>query len=323
MAYRFKVDNDAGKGFRRIAREQIVIVSGELGAYDELPASAIHASRKALKRLRALVAAVTPAIGSKAARKYDGALRDIARRLSARRDADVSLDTVAALEARYGEKAKEVLTPLRHHLDEIREAAHSGLDHAAVYSICRRLQHLSQSIESVAWSGTGFAPVIAGVSQSYESGRIAFKKAFKSPTDDRVHDLRKAVQAHWRHMGLLSRAWPELFAAHATAAHELSQILGDDHDLALLKTAAASLGKDEKDAVIKLCARRQKELRAIAKPRARQLYAETERVFARRMSVYWNVAGKIARSGTRKNLLAGAAAGQDGTQPRIAAKVAD
>ena len=46
--------------------------------------------------------------------------------------------------------------------------------------------------------------------------------------------MRKAVQWHWRQMSLLGRAWPDEFAVRVTAARELSQMLGDDHDLAML-----------------------------------------------------------------------------------------
>lgn len=298
MAYRFKLDNNAGKGFRRIVREQISLAIGELEASDIPPndiptAHAIHASRKALKRLRALIACAEPAIGEKAARKHDRAVRDIGRALSARRDADVSLETVAALEERYGEDARVTLAPLRSRLEEARGEIVNGLDSASLAAIRKRLEKVGKALGKERWSGKGIKPVFAGIGRIYQAARLALKKAFKEPTDERVHEFRKLVQAHWRHMALVSRAWPEAFAVRVAAARDLSQVLGDDHDLAVLKLAAEELEDSERSAIVALCARRQSELRAFAEPLARRLFAETERAFVQRSSAYWRLAGKI------------------------------
>ncbi len=57
-------------------------------------------------------------------------------------------------------------------------------------------------------------------------------------TDEDFHALRKSVQQHWRHMQLLSRAWPEALSARADEAKALSQLLGEDHDLYVLRSFA-------------------------------------------------------------------------------------
>lgn len=285
-------------GFRRIAREQIALAIAELRS-DGIPPSAIHASRKSLKRLRALVTCAAPAIGARAACRHDRALRGIARLLSQRRDADVSLETADALEQHYGEEARAILEPLRGHLEEARAATVNGLDDAALADVCTQLEAVGKALDKQSWKGKGIAPVIKGVCKTYQDGRVELRKAFKAPTDERLHEFRKTVQAHWRHMALLSRAWPEAFAVRTTAAHDLSQILGNDHDLAMLKIAAARLRKKERQAVLGLCERRQKALRKLAEPLSRRLFAETERAFTRRMTAYWRLAGRI-KDGVKK-----------------------
>lgn len=294
MAYRFKLENNPSKGFKRIVREQVQLALGELGAADAPSAVSVHASRKALKRLRALIAAVKPAIGGRAARKHDRALRDIGRMLSGRRDADVSLDTVAKLEAHYGESARIVLKPLRVHLEELAAATAREVGAAAVQSVADLMGKEGKALLKIKWSGRGFAPVLSGIAKSYALGRITVGKTFKAPDDERMHDLRKCVQAHWRHMALLSRAWPEAFAVRILAAHELSQLLGEDHDLSVLKAVAGNLREEDREAIQTLCVRRQKELRVRAEPRARRLFLESERAFARRMRGYLDVASSMA-----------------------------
>lgn len=294
MAYRFKLNTQAEKGFRRIAREQIALAIAELKAEGAPPVTAIHGSRKALKRLRALVDCVEPAIGAKAARKHDRALRDIARALAHRRDADVSLQTVALLEEHFGDEARQTLKPLRSYLAAHHSKSVERLDGAAIADISGMLAAAGTALGKQVWKGKGFAPVLRGLSRTYRLGRVAVDEAFASPTDERLHELRKDVQAHWRHMALISRAWPEAFAARVAAAHEISQMLGDDHDLAMLKAAAGALDRADRVVVVRLCKRRQKELRALAEPAARRLYAEPEKAFAERMAVYWTLGRKIA-----------------------------
>ncbi len=286
MPYRFKLDEKIKRGFRRIAREQVAKALDELWATD-IPAGAIHASRKAIKRLRALIRAAAPALGATVQRRHDKALRDIARRLSLRRDADVTEETISKLETLYGSEAVDGLRPLRARLQEKPEGAAEPLDAEAMQAIRTALIEEGKRISQATLKGRGVTPIIEGIAATYRDGRRALKRAYDTPTDETIHELRKMVQAHWRHMALLSRAWPDEMSLRLEAARELSQMLGDDHDLALLKQTAASLPIDGAQTIIDLCERRQGELRATAHPRAVRLYAEQPQYFAQRITIYW------------------------------------
>src|SRR5262249_55120991 len=108
------------------------------------------------------------------------------------------------------------------------------------------------------------------------------------------HEWRKGTQQHWRHMLLLTRAWPATLAARASEARALSQALGDDHDLAMLAAflrseACTRLGEDA--AVIeRLAPRRQQELREKAHPMGLRLYAESPKAVAHAIGAYWDAA---------------------------------
>ena len=272
MPYRFKRNEDVRKGFRRIAREQIDLIVRELGMA-VVPATSVHAGRKALKRLRALIRCAAPALGGKAARKHDGALRDIARLLSHRRDADVSLATLRKLEAHFGGEASSGLAPLRAVLEETSAAAPDALDAPLLDDIRNRLESESKRLKQAKLKGRGIAPYISGIAKTYRDGVKARKAAYRAPSDETFHELRKAVQAHWRHMSLLSRSWPDAYSARIALARELSQLLGDDHDLAMLKVASRALTDADCSIICNLCERRQSELRDAAKFRAEMLYA--------------------------------------------------
>lgn len=298
MPYRFKLDEKFDSAFRRIVREQVKQAEAELSAAD-IPASAIHETRKSIKRLRALLKTAAPSLGAKAARKHDRAFRDIGRELSNRRDGDVLVATIATLESRFGADGISALAPLKTALQNQTGNAEATLDAVRVQALRDALKSEGKRLRKARLKGHGLAAIIDGVGATYTAGRRGLKRASKHPTDEHIHELRKAVQAHWRHMSLLSRAWPEEFATRVMAARELSQILGDDHDLALVKAAAVAhaapdTALSDAAAIVDLCNRRQDELRATMKPIALRLYAEDPQAFTQRMMVYWQTARRTA-----------------------------
>jgi CHAD domain-containing protein len=141
--------------------------------------------------------------------------------------------------------------------------------------------------------GRGVDQIMQGIEDSYRKGRKALSAAYASPSDKAFHDLRKGVQTHWRQMALLSRAWPEEFAVRVAAARELSQMLGDDHDIALLKHAAEVLPAEHQHQVETLCEKRQTELRAAVHERAQRLFAEQAAAFGTRMAALWKSGRRI------------------------------
>ena len=69
--------------------------------------------------------------------------------------------------------------------------------------------------------------VAAGLEQSYRKARRAFSpRPTQVESDEAFHSWRKATQAHWRHMQLLGRGWPESIGARAAEAKELSRLVG-------------------------------------------------------------------------------------------------
>jgi hypothetical protein len=76
----------------------------------------------------------------------------------------------------------------------------------------------------------------------------------------------------------------------ADEAHRLSDLLGDDHDLALLATTVAgdeSEIKADVDPVIALIEHRRGQLQTEAFFLGERLFAERPSAFRRRMRVYW------------------------------------
>jgi CHAD domain-containing protein len=328
MPYRFKLDESIKNGFRRIAREQIELAVSSLDSAGN-PAASVHASRKALKRLRALIRCCTPALGAKTARKHDVAIRDIARLMSAHRDRDVLHNTLGRLEDELGISAMKAFQPLRARLAIGPEETSEPLNTILHDQIVTLLRERGEKINKTGIKGRNFSQAIAGIEADYRKGQKALKAAYAKPCDEAMHELRKAVQTHWRQMALLSRAWPEEFAARVAASRELSQLLGDDHDIAVVKLAAAELALADRSLICGFCEQRQSEIRADVEHRSHRLFAEPAVAFGRRMEATWRAGRSIKSLATKVDMQAkpatppqapSFATPKDGSQPRLAAK---
>ena len=92
--------------------------------------------------------------------------------------------------------------------------------------------------------------------------------ARREPTVENLHQWRKRTKDLWYHLRMLKPMAPAIVGGHADEADELSDLLGDDHDLAILRETLrrrrrASLAVDI-DAVIELIDHRREQLQAEA-----------------------------------------------------------
>lgn len=294
MAYKLSIADDVPSGVRACAREQLAGAVAQLERAGEDPVDAVHEARKHLKKTRALLRLVRPALGTKAYRRENGALRDAGLALSGARDADVLVETAQKLADRYaGRLSADEFGQLRQALaDEatLRRGGGEGAeDRAAVLEALRaageRIEHWP--LEQASWGD-----VLAGAARAYARGREAFAVARAEPTPEHLHAWRKRAKDLWYHGRLLTPAWPAVLAAQADEAHTLTELLGDDHDLAVLAARLAQPAPltpavdADRDALLALVAERSAELQAEATRLGRRLYAESPKAFARRLARY-------------------------------------
>lgn len=292
MAYRFKLDDLGVKGFRRIAREQLQRAVTELGQ-TEIAAAGVHETRKAVKRLKSLLRLVRPALSEKNFRARYRQISKIGDALAHARDRHVMIETIGKIETRYGPESIGTLQPLRPMLAGSRDAASARSDPIAIRRALAMSIIESQKFEKISFKSKGFEVISAGLEQTYRHARRNLARAYKRPSDEAFHELRKTVQWHWRQLALISRAWPEYFEVRIAAARKLAELLGDDHDLAVLEAEVRKLSAHlpaNASPIENLIIQRKEELRTEAKPYAERLFAERPNEFVRRISVYWESA---------------------------------
>jgi CHAD domain-containing protein len=282
-----------GEGVRRVARGRVDSAVERLhGSADTDLAKAVHDTRKDMKKLRSLLRLVRDGLGPRRYRAENGRYGDAARLLSGARDAEVKLETLAALREHYPDEAPEARA-LERRLEEERERLAGGREDPDVSG---RLEEAADVIrqggaEVDAWEfpNDGFDLLRPGLERSYRRGREGLQAVRDDPSPEAVHDWRKRVKDLWYHLRLLREMWPAAMTGAADEAHELSELLGDHHDLTVLIEEMRSQGEEDPDleALVSLAERRQGELLHEALPSGDRLYAEKPKEFTRRLAAYW------------------------------------
>jgi CHAD domain-containing protein len=319
-------DEPLEQGLRRMALEQLDLAIAQLAcpegsAPDE---KAVHEARKALKRLRALLRMLEPALGSATLARESAALGEVAQRLAGARDSKVILATLDALLERHPRKlaSSSGVQRLREHLarehERIRactigDAATRALALAALRACRARVQ---------SWQLPALRElelVEPGLRRLYGQGRKRLRRVKRGKGDQviamhewrkRVKDLRYAAEMLRRceltHAPALpggagrgerrrrahARRQAKFLRDTARAADDLGEMLGEDHDLAVLaqlvrahaaKGAQPRLRRRPRRGLLKAIARRRRRLRARALRDGAQLYARGPSRFLRRI----------------------------------------
>ena len=301
MPYRLDLAADPPDALRAAAREQIDDAVRRLrdDRADD-PAKAVHEARKDLKKARSLLRLARPGLPRAVYRRENGVLRDTGRSLSGARDADVLVETVAGLGERYtGQLPEAQFDALRAGLAAAAAEAREHEGDAAAEDAVATLDAVAVRIGDWPLDRCDHDTLVHGATRAYKRGRAALAAAEATPSVERLHGLRKRVKDLWYHGRLLEEAWPRVVKAQSRAAHDLADLLGDDHDLAVLaervERGVATDAPIDDEAVLGLIARRRAELQAEAMPIARRLYAEPQKAFRGRLREYVRAAGAERR----------------------------
>ena len=306
MAYRFKLLEPFDEGIRRIGLQQIDRLLEELQSAQDAGA-AIHNTRKGLKRIRALLRLARPGLGEAAYGAENARFRDIGRTLAAARDQYVLMETLNKLESVATGRTKSAFAAARTKLARARDAAALDQHNVAIAQALQDLREARGRMAALPLDGASFDAAFEGLARAYRQANRSFDHAFDAKDGEAIHEFRKRVQHHWRHMTLLSLAWPELLEARIATARQLSALLGEDHDIAVMvsalegkneahlqplaKKSAPVLTDSQRKLTLAFASSRQQALRRTAKNLGRRLFAENADAFRDRMKLYWVSAG--------------------------------
>jgi CHAD domain-containing protein len=285
------------EALRRIALGQLEIaielLGGESGDGRALDKEAIHDTRKALKRLRALVRLLRRELGEQQYKREHAILRDAARRLAGARDAEVMVGTLDALLQRHPRELgrRRQLLELRKRLVAERVAVERATigDRAMRGEVLRELSGLRERARQ--WDlpeRPGIVLVERDLLRIYRDGRERKRRVARGKGGDardahawrkRVKDLRYAAE-------ILGRR------PLAHRADKLAELLGEEHDLAVLAGLLPApgrapfkgkRGRRARKTLLAQIARRRRSLRKRALREGERVYGRKPKKFVRRV----------------------------------------
>ncbi len=298
-AYRIKRGEKPAKAVVRIARGRLDDALERLhDGLDEDVAAAVHETRKDLKKTRAALRLAREGIGEKTYRRENARLRAAGRALAGSRDAEAKVETLDALAERFGDHLPIGFNALRERLEAERDAlvsAQRGADSETRRLSARAAAEIAAgraAVEHWSFAKSGWKLLAPGLKRIYKRGRDRFGDVLGDPSPENVHEWRKRVKDLWYHLRLLLDSWPEVLGAVTDQAHDLSDLLGDHHDLSVLAQDLENRpdlagDRQESAAIAGLIEARQEELLEAAIPIGERLYADPPRVYVERLHAYW------------------------------------
>ena len=289
MALRIDEQESLNAGITRVLAERLQAAIAHLT--DPHDDDRTHEARKRLKETRAVLRLVRGEIGEEAFAIENAAIRDAGRRLSDVRDAEALLEALAKLD--LGSLGALAQRRVRRALTARRKRLALAASDEQLTAVVDSLRASRDRIALWNFADRGFELVEDGLAATYARGRRLFRRADREHEPDVLHEWRKRVKDAWYHHQLLERAFPAVVKGYAHALKELSDLLGNHHDLdvlrALLVEEPATFGKQpDVDALIAIVDHRRAELERDAIALGARLFHELRRAVRERWRFWWD-----------------------------------
>lgn len=287
MGYELEAAEHPVSGLKRIAREQLDSGIAELeGRGEERDlGKRVHEARKSLKKARAVVRMLRREVGEDFYKAENRRMRDTGRMLAPVRDADVVLETLlSGLGTTAPERLAGVLRARREHERERLEGDPELIDRAR-----EAFAETRGRIDAWPIDRADSRIFTKSVKRTYKRGRKAFAEAYENPDPEAFHELRKRVKYLWYYARILRGSGDGEITTLEDWADEAADLLGLDHDLAVLGETIDELGRsatnaDEREALRTAIEQRRLMIERRALPLLRRLFAEAPSSFAARVA---------------------------------------
>jgi CHAD domain-containing protein len=149
-------------------------------------------------------------------------------------------------------------------------------------------------VESWPLEGDEWELIAPGLHRSYRRGRKRLREIEERVSDETLHEWRKRAKDLWYQLRLIQDAEPELIGTLADQAHDLSDQLGDDRDLVLLREQAQRRSEDfaaraDQRLLLQLIDQRRGELQFAASSLGERVYSEKPKRFVKRLETRWKL----------------------------------
>ena len=302
MAFQIKAKESVHDGILRNVRHQIEKVLGYLDAktksrkQDAWENEAIFEARKSFKKVRAALRLVREDLGEDMYHEENYCFRDAARPLTEVRDAHVLVETFGKLtekstdqtnSAEYAKVHGTLFTNLKEVTQRVirEDKVFTALKEFATRALVR--------LSNWTFDRDGWIAVESGIKRVYKEGHRALSRATENPSVENLHEWRKQAKYLWHQLQLLDPIWSVSEKELGDQFHKLTRLLGEDHDLAVLRQTLAADpltygGHLFLKGLFVLIDQQRKDFQKQAFTLGRQLYKDSPKIFTSRIETYWN-----------------------------------
>jgi len=299
MSFKIAHDAELDREIVRVIRWQAAEAARKAGAKKLNLTERVHVARTACKKVRAVLRLV---------REHDGVFyerenewfRDSAQQLASYRDFDVMIDSVKGLQDTkpLAPTLRSFLVAEQERLETRRREEHAGTGSLGdeMERFVRRMRIATHRLARRRLGGLTFKAVVDGFVATYQKARHTMPPE-GTKAAEKFHEWRKGTKMCGYQSRLLRDAWPAVMKAQAEAYSELGDILGKEHDLAMLGEHLMDRVGPESDAaaatsVLRLVEMKRDELHRRALSLGSRLFAEKPGAVGRHLELFWKTAGE-------------------------------
>jgi CHAD domain-containing protein len=255
---------------------------------------AVHAARKDLKRARTVLRLLRPTLGERIYRRENLILRDAAHSLNAARDAKMLTETLQSLRRSVPSlRAAPGVAKLLGTLEAEQASVHRRLE-THPPELARTQRALGRLyVRAEAWhvGSRGWSELRLALRRIYRRGRNARPHARQRASDASLHEWRKQAKYVRYALELLKPVRPRKLARLARQAEQLTDTLGQAHDLAVLARKSRVFAKRRRvdlAPLLMIIDRRRRRLTAGSIDRGEEIFGAGPREWERQVSRYWH-----------------------------------
>jgi CHAD domain-containing protein len=294
MSFCLTAEEMVADGIKRIVNEEINQALREIDNPRLKRSEAIHEVRKHCKKIRGVLRLARPQFEE--TYQFENIwFRDTANGLAELRDAEAIIETYDGLLDKFSDQIdRRAFAPVRRALALRRKKIfeEGGELNQKLKKLRSRMDRAAGRVRDWKINLREFDGVEAGLVATYRRARKTMMTAYNAPTAENFHEWRKQAKYHDYHMRLLRELWKPVMHSLLKEADELSDLLGDDHNLdvlykTLLKSPKKYGKKRDIQVLLGLIDRRSAELRIGANAIGARIFSEKPGAFGGRFRGYW------------------------------------
>jgi CHAD domain-containing protein len=264
--------------------EAVLVMLAHAGTFNATGSDEpFHGARKEMKRIRAALRLLRPALGRRAYQWANARVRDAAARLTAVRDATALLQTLDKLTSQqeHGE-LRALVTDLHQQLLKNRQSQRRSVTLQCLREITQHLAQTADRLRMQVPKMPDLAAAHRGMTKIYRAGRKAYRRARRHPTTEALHAWRKQVKYLYYDVELMRSAYQARLGKAGSRTKRLGALLGDDHDLAVLRQKVEGMDRRHRP-LMSAIRRARRALQAQAFAVGSRVYQSSPRRFSSKM----------------------------------------